>query len=93
MLTGTDKVQKFVKYLMDGQRIEIEGSIYALSSNNEIGIVCLDENLNPTNKVLEISNAGFSFIVNLANKVSDDQYFLLGANNVLSNLNRKGDNA
>lgn len=85
-LSKEDKVQKFIKYLMNGQQIEIEGSIYALSDNNEIGIVCLDENLNPTNKILEINNVGFSFLVDLANKISDEEYFLLGSNFVLSNL-------
>ena len=80
MLTKVEKVNKF---LNEGQKIEIEGTIYALSEKGKIGIVCFDENYNSTDKVLEL-NADLKFIENLADKLSEKDYFLLGANSVLN---------
>lgn len=80
-----DKVVKLVKYLIEGQQIKIEGRFYTLSDNNELSIVLLDENCQRTDRVLEIKELGFSLLFDLANKLHDEDYFILGANSVLIN--------
>lgn len=85
MLSKAEKASKLIKYLLEGEKVKIGELIYAISENDEIGVVCLDDNYNPTEKLVELTSISLSFITNLAQQISDEEFFLMGANYVLNN--------
>lgn len=85
-LTKLDKVEKFIKHLYHGEHIKIDGRVYCMSKDYDLAVICFDENGNELDKCLKINDLSLSFLFDLADKVSDDEYFVMDANKVLRDI-------
>lgn len=84
-LSEEDKFSKFIKYLALGYKFKIAGAIYCMTNTHKLGMIVATEeepDINKSNAAIPL-DADMEVLWNLAQCVSDTEFFLIGAQQVL----------
>lgn len=87
------KTSKLIEYLMDGQCITIDDEVYSLRDNYELCV--RREVINSAYKscgyhvwIKIFGDVNLAYYKSLAEKMTDEDLFLVGANKVLNDINQ-----
>jgi len=81
------KPVQLLKALLDGQEVDLDGQKWAMSSDGKLCVV--PESGLGENQGLVV-DMDVSQFCKMANRMTSDQAFLLGANNALHGMKRRG---
>lgn len=79
-ISNDTKLLKFIKMLQRGQTIKIDGQYFCLAENNRLCIRCVDENLNLTDKLLDVGEFNFNYLYSLMERWKTIDYYASIAN-------------
>lgn len=91
VLSSEDKVCKFIRHLMRGEVIKVQGTHYCMSESNELALLCVDEHGYPIYDKAFRVDATLGYIISLAEQVPDEEYYTLDANKVLNEIRKRRD--
>ena len=77
------RFKKLLEMFIDGQQIDIDGSRYAFSIDDKLGIIQFYKNGNYQNNLLLVGGDTIDWIKNLAKIITNEEFFVACANYAL----------